>query len=198
MTPEWLWSLIVFAAVTTFTPGPNNVMVTASGANFGYRRSVPHMLGITLGFPAMVVGVGLGLAGVFQAVPWLHAALKYAGAAYLLWLAWRIARSGRAEAKARARPLTFLEAAGFQWVNGKAWMMATGALATFTTLGGDLVAEVLVIALVFGLVCYPSVSIWTACGVAIGRLLATDRALRAFNWTMAGLLVLSLAPVLLT
>lgn len=195
MNFDWLWGVVVFVAVTTFTPGPNNVMVTASGANFGYRRSIPHLLGITFGFPVMVVAIGLGLAGVFQTFPWLHVALKYVGAVYLLWLAWRIAHGGRAVASAGVRPLSFLQAAAFQWVNSKAWMMATGALAAFTTPGGDLMLEVFVIALLFGLVCYPSVSIWTVFGLAIGRWLSSDRGLRAFNWLMAALLVLSLVPV---
>jgi len=196
MSVEWLWAVSVFATAMTFTPGPNNVMLTTSGANFGYRRSIPHMLGITIGFPTMIAAVGLGLAGVFQNFPWLHEVLKYAGAAYLLWLAWHIARSGRAEnATGRARPLSFFEAAAFQWVNGKAWIAAIGALSAFTTVSGQILFQVMAIALVFGLVSYPSCSIWTAFGVAIGRLLSSDRALRTFNVSMAALLVLSIVPV---
>ncbi|MFM8614006.1 MAG: LysE family translocator, partial [Alphaproteobacteria bacterium] len=118
------WALIGFALTTSCTPGPNNAMLTASGANFGFRRAVPHMLGIILGFPAMVLAIGLGLGTVFTALPWLHLALKYVGAAYMLYLAWRIATAGRGKGAGAAKPIGFFEAAGFQWVNPKAWIMA--------------------------------------------------------------------------
>ncbi len=192
---ELLGPLVTFAVATSVTPGPNNVMITASGANFGFARSIPHMLGVGIGFMAMIVGVGLGLGQVFERVPMLHEVLRYGGAAYLLYLAWRIATATPAatEGKATARPLSFVQAALFQWVNPKGWMMAVGALSTYTTVGGDFVFETITIALVFGAIGLPSVALWALLGVGIGRLLQAPGALRAFNVTMAILLVASLA-----
>ena len=145
---ELLGPLILFAAVMSLTPGPNVIMVTASAANFGFRRAIPQMLGITLGFGLMVMAVGLGLAGLVHAEPRLHTVLKYAGAAYLLYLAWRIARAdarGSALRRAQSRS-AFFEAALFQWINPKGWVTAVGALAAYTTVGGDVLWETSVIA----------------------------------------------------
>ena len=179
-------------------------MLAASGATYGFRRTGPHMLGITFGFPAMVVAVGLGLGGVFTAVPQLHTVVKYLGAAYLLVLAWRIGTArvpdGAEPAMGGAgsgRPLTFLQAALFQWVNPKAWVMALGSVSTYTTVGGAVLAEVLVIAGVFGVVSLASTSTWALAGVGIARLLAgSARGLRAFNIAMALLLAASVIPFL--
>jgi threonine/homoserine/homoserine lactone efflux protein len=172
-------------------------MVTASAANFGFRRAIPHMLGITLGFAMLLMAVGLGLAGLIEAAPRLHALLKYAGAAYLLYLAWRIARADAGPgAAARSRPIGLLEASLFQWINPKGWVIAVGALTTYTTVGGDVVWEMAVVAGVNAATCLASVAIWAGFGAAIGRLLGTARARAAFNWSMAGLLVLSLLPVI--
>lgn len=194
---ETLLALIVFAFVTTITPGPNNVMLTASGANFGFLRTLPHMLGITFGFPVMVIAVGLGAAQLLQDSPELHRAVKVMGAAYLLWLAWHIARAGRGDTTTTARaPMGFWGAAAFQWINPKAWMMLAGALPAFTSVGGDLIGEVLMIAIVFVLACLPSCAVWCAFGVGIGKMLGSDRALRNFNWAMAGLLVASVLAML--
>lgn len=192
---DLLLPLSLFAISMSITPGPNNVMLTASGVNFGFRRTLPHMLGIAFGFPAMVLAIGLGLGGLLEAYPQIHAGLKYVGIAYLLWLAWKIATAARAEnAGAKAKPLNFLQAAGFQWVNPKAWIIAVGAIATYTTLQGDVIQEVLVIAAVFGMVTLPTVALWTLFGTAIRRLLKSDRARTLFNWSMAALLVASLVP----
>lgn len=188
--------LVLFAAVMSFTPGPNVIMVTASAANFGFRRAIPQMLGITLGFGVMIVAVGLGVAGLVQAEPRLHTVLKYAGAAYLIYLAWRIARAdARSGAAARGRPIGFFEGALFTWLNPKAWVSALGALGAYTTVGGDVVWETSVIAAVLATACFLSVAMWAGFGAVIGRFLARPRARLAFNWSMAGLLVLSLVPV---
>jgi threonine/homoserine/homoserine lactone efflux protein len=192
---ELLGPLVLFAAAVTLTPGPNVVLVTASAANFGFRRTIPQMLGITFGFGSMVLAVGLGLAGVVHAEPRLHALLKYAGAAYLLYLAWRIARADAASASARARPIGFLEATLFTWMNPKAWVSALGAAAAFTTVGGDVLRESALIAGVLAVFCLISAAVWAGFGVVIGRYLAKPSARVAFNWSMAGLLVLSLIPV---
>jgi threonine/homoserine/homoserine lactone efflux protein len=191
-----LGPLILFATVMSLTPGPNVVMVTASAANFGFRRVIPHMVGITLGFGLLVMAVGLGLAGLFQAAPRLHQALKYIGAAYLLYLAWRIARAdGGGGAIARAQPIGFLEALLFQCVNPKGWVFAVGAIATYSTIGGNAVRETSLIAAINAATCLMSVVVWAAFGAIIGRYLGTPRIRTLFNWSMAGLLVLSLLPV---
>jgi threonine/homoserine/homoserine lactone efflux protein len=192
---ELLGPLVLFAAAVTLTPGPNVVLVTASAANFGFRRTIPQMLGITFGFGTMVLATGLGLASVVQAEPRLHVLLKYAGAAYLLYLAWRIARADPAGASARARPIGFVEAMLFTWTNPKAWVSALGAAAAFTTIGGDLLWESVVIAAVLAAFCLLSAAAWAGFGTVIGRYLASPRARWAFNWSMAGLLALSLIPV---
>jgi threonine/homoserine/homoserine lactone efflux protein len=186
-------ALVAFAAVMSFTPGPNNVMVTTSGANFGLRRSWPHIFGITVGFAAMVAILGFGAAGLFLAFPQIHRALKWVGAIYLVWLAWRIATAGRAQIEGgRVRPLTFLEAAGFQWLNPKGWVFAAGALSAFTTMDGNLIGEVAMITGVIAVACMAATTTWCAFGVGIGRALKSDRALTAFNWSMAALLVASI------
>ncbi|MBX9588964.1 MAG: LysE family translocator [Hyphomonadaceae bacterium] len=191
-----LGPLVLFAAVMTLTPGPNVVLVTASGANFGFRRTIPQMLGITAGFGGMVVATGLGLAGVVHAEPRLHALLKYAGAAYLAYLAWRIARADAGSSvSARTRPIGPGEAALFTWMNPKAWVSALGALAAYTTVGGNVLWETSVIAAVLATACLISCVIWAGFGAVIGRFLANPRARLAFNWSMAGLLMLSLAPI---
>jgi threonine/homoserine/homoserine lactone efflux protein len=193
---ELLGPLVLFAAAVTLTPGPNVVLVTASAANFGFRRTIPQMIGITVGFGSMVMAIGLGLAGVVHAEPGLHALLKYAGAAYLLYLAWRIARADAASASARARPIGFIEATLFTWMNPKAWVSALGAAAAFTTVGGDVLWESALIAGVLAAFCLISAVVWAGFGTMIGRYLARPSARVAFNWSMAGLLVLSLIPVL--
>jgi len=187
----------VFGVTAIFSPGPNNVMLTASGVNFGFRRTVPHMMGINFGFALMTLAVGLGLGGVFETYPQVHMVLKYVSIAYLVYLAWKIAHAGEAAgARARAKPLTFVQAAAFQWVNPKAWAIAVGAIATFTTVGGDLLAEVVLMAVIFLAVSFPSTGAWAFFGTVIARYLHNPKRLRAFNWTMAGLLLLSLVPAL--
>ena len=188
-------ALAAFAFVSSITPGPNNLMLMASGANFGIVRTVPHMLGVAIGFVAMVVGVGVGLMRVFDAWPAAYAILRAASLAYLAWLAWRIARSARPEgAEAGARPMTFFEAAAFQWVNPKAWAMALTAITLYAPSRG--LAAVLLVALVFGAINLPSVSTWAAAGRGLRQLLDRPARLRAFNWMMAALLLASTIPML--
>ncbi|MBM2577226.1 LysE family translocator [Jannaschia sp. Os4] len=192
MTIEMLLALAGFAFVTSITPGPNNLMLMASGVNFGLRRTVPHMLGVGLGFGFMVVCVGMGLAALFDLYPPLKVALAVVAVAYLLWLAWRIANAGAPKgAEAGARPMTFLEAAAFQWVNPKAWTMALGAVSVYST--GSL-GSVVAVAAVFTAVNIPSVGSWTLLGQEMRHVLTSPARLRAFNWTMAALLVATLWP----
>ncbi len=203
MTAErlaWFLSALAFATAMSATPGPNNAMLTASGALFGLRRSVPHLLGVALGFPVMVVAVALGAGQVLRAHPWAEDALRWTGAAYMLWLAVKIARADPVPAdpgQRAARPLGFAQAALFQWVNPKAWITAISAVVTYTTGGGALLGEAAVLAAIFFVVSVPSTTLWTLVGVGAARLLRTKRALRRFSLAMAGLLVLSLAPLLL-
>ena len=188
-----LVGLVAFAFVSSITPGPNNMMLMASGANFGVRQTVPHMLGVALGFGLMVALVGIGLVTLFDQLPVLHVIIKWAGIAYLVWLAGRIATSGPPVAgAARNRPFSFLQAAAFQWVNPKAWTMALGAIAAYAP-HHDLTA-VLWVAAVFTLVNFPSVGAWAVLGQGLGGWLADPRRLRIFNYTMAGLLLASLWP----
>lgn len=194
---ELFWAILTFAFVTSVTPGPNNVMLTASGANFGLVRTIPHIIGIAVGVVVMIYCVGLGAAQLLQRYPALHEAMKLVGAAYLLWLAWAIASAGRPGEAGRqaARPMSLLQAALFQWVNPKAWIMLAGALPAFTTVGGDLIRELGVIAFAYIVTCPPSGALWCGFGMAISRLLRTDRAWAWFNGAMAALLVASIAMI---
>lgn len=196
MSLELLLAFALFALVTSITPGPNNMMLLASGVNFGIRRSLPHMLGISIGFMVMVAAVGLGLHQVFEQVPLLYSLLRYGGAAYLVYLAWKIAGSGAPDdANGEARPFTFLQAAAFQWVNPKAWVMAIGAITTYTP-QENFVTNALLIAALFALINCPSVGLWTVAGSLLRHWLSSPRVLRAFNIGMAVLLVASLYPIL--
>ena len=195
MNDPLIWALLGFALTTSITPGPNNAMLTAFGANFGFRRAVPHMLGIIVGFPAMVLAIGLGLGTVFSALPWLHLALKYVGAAYMVYLAWRIATAERGKGASTAKAISFFEAAGFQWVNPKAWIMGVGALAAYTVPDAPVWSEAARVAGAFVVTGIISSALWCGFGVAIGRLLTSDRAFRLFNYAMALALVASLIPV---
>ena len=189
--------LLAFVIVATCTPGPNNFMVMASGANWGLVRTMPHILGITLGFPVMIFAVGFGMEAVFAAVPWLDDVLKWLAFAYLLYLAWRVANAGRPNLVAGAgKPLGLLGAAAFQWVNPKAWAMVLGAMALFTTPGGDHFVEVGLVALLFGLVCVPNCVVWALFGTGIARFLENDRHRRIFNLVMAILLIASVVPAM--
>ncbi len=186
---------VLFGFVASITPGPNNLMLLASGVNFGLARTVPHMLGIAIGFSLMIVLVGLGFVQLFVLLPWLHPAMKVAGVLYMLWLAWRIANAGAVgSGKAVGRPFTFLQAAAFQWVNPKGWMMALTAIATYSD-PQHMVTGVLIVAAVFGVVGTPSIAVWAVFGVGLRRILSSPRAIRIFNVTMALLLVASLWPV---
>ncbi len=195
MSPDLFTALVGFAFVSSITPGPNNLMLLASGANFGFRRTVPHMLGISLGHLLMIVLVGLGLIRLFETYPTLHTTMKIASVAYLLYLAWKIANAAPPrEGEAGGTPMTFLQAAAFQWVNPKAWFMALTAITVYapeTTLWA-----VVLVASAFAAVNLPSVSTWTVLGVQMRRILTNPTRLRVFNWTMAALLVGSLLLIL--
>jgi len=196
MTPESFLALCGLAVATLFTPGPNNAMLAASGARFGFRASLPHLLGVALGFPAMLLIVGLTLGGLFQASPLFRETLRWAGAAILLWMAWKIATSGGIETKGgRTRPMSFAEAVGFQWVNPKGWSMAIAATSQFITPAAP-VHTAAITALVFTLLGLLSAATWVWLGKTISRWLTTPGRARAFNMTMALLIVLSTLELL--
>lgn len=188
-------ALVLFGIVMSITPGPNNVMLMTSGVNFGFWRTMPHMWGVTLGFGLMAALVGLGLAGVFAAVPVLFVVLKWVGALYLVVLAVKIARSSAIEeAGSRGRPLTFLQAAGFQWINPKAWIIVISACATYGV-PSNYAFSIMVVALVLTVTTMPSIAVWVLFGSALRRALRHPRLLRLFNYTMAALLIGSLYPI---
>ena len=190
-------ALLIFAFVASATPGPNNVMLLASGVNFGFRRTIPHMFGIAVGFAVLLLSVGFGFGAMLKIYPDLYAVLKVLGGAYLLYLSWRIAMT-RAVATGNAgkAPMTIWAAAAFQWVNPKAWMMAVTAMSLYTSPEMPYVSVVLV-ALAFVLVNFPSVSIWAGCGTALRSFLANPVKLKWFNITMGVVLALTTIPMVL-
>ncbi|MDO6584463.1 LysE family translocator [Salipiger sp. 1_MG-2023] len=196
MTMDLFLALSAFTLVTVITPGPNNLMLLASGANFGVRRTLPHMAGIAFGFPGMVLLVGLGVSRLFDLYPVLHDVLLVVSVLYMLWLAWKIAHAAPpAQGTCEARPLSFLQAAAFQWVNPKAWSMALASIALYAA-SREIGAILWVVGayVVNGLI---STTTWAVLGREIRRLLSSPTRLKLFNWTMAALLIASLLPVLM-
>jgi threonine/homoserine/homoserine lactone efflux protein len=196
MSEAMFLALATFCFVSSITPGPNNMMLLASGANFGFRRTLPHLMGVSIGFAAMVLAVGLGLGGLFTAYPALYDVLRVVGGAYMLWLAYRIATaSGLGDGGSTGRPMSFLEAVAFQWVNPKAWAISLGAITAFVS-PNEFIAGVFIVTAVFALINVPCIASWAGFGVVLRRFLDRPWTLRAFNVTMAILLVLSLYPML--
>jgi len=199
MSLDLLAALAAFALVSSITPGPNNLMLMTSGTHFGFRRTVPHLLGVTGGFVIMTIMIGLGVAGLFTAFPMSFEVLKWASVAYLLYLAWHIATapplSERSDAPELDRkPMTFFQAALFQWINPKAWTMALTAVTVYAPKTNPIMG-LTVIAVVFGAINLPAVSLWTLLGVQMRRFLSNPQIQRAFNIGAALLLVATLYPV---
>jgi threonine/homoserine/homoserine lactone efflux protein len=194
--PEQLLAFSLFTLTGAITPGPNNMIATVSGATFGFRRTLPQMLGVTVGYPLMVAALGLGLGEVFKYLPWLHGAMRYIGAAFLLYLAWKLVRANAPEAAGSVKPVGFLEAVVFQWLNPKAWSIVLGAIAAFTTpglTGSAFVWEIAVFTVVSALITFPSLTIWCLFGVAISSALKDEKKRRVVNYSLAAILVLSIA-----
>ena len=192
---ELFFAFVLFAAVMFFTPGPNNIMVMASGLLFGFRRTVPHILGVVIGFAFMVGAVGLGFGTVFIAFPVLQTILKYAGAAYLIYLAVAIARSHPTSSTVgMTKPLTFWQGAIFQWVNVKGWVAIIGTITAYAAIASFPLNIVLQV-LIFLAMGTASITIWTLFGSALRPVLTSARAVRVFNLAMAALLLASLYPV---
>ena len=199
MSTDLLAAFIAFAFVMSGTPGPNVMLVLASGVNHGFRATIPHMLGITIGFSVMLLAIGFGLGQVFAAFPALYTVLKVVSVVYLSWLAWKLASAAAIEVaagEAAGRPMTFLEGAAFQWVNPKAWAICLSVVAAYT-IPTQFLASIMTAATLFLAINLLCVAVWTAFGVALKRILQNRRWLRIFNITMALLLVASLIPLLL-
>ena len=197
MSQQLTIAFVLFAVACCFTPGPNNAMLLTSGLNYGFRRTLPHVLGVTFGYGFLVAVMGLGFGAIFSAYPTLYTALKYVGAAYLLYLAWAIAMSGGIDdqGEKRGRPMTFLGGAVFQWVNVKGLIMSIGAVTTYSAIA-PYPYNIIALSLIFTLTGFFSSASWTLFGTGLRGLLSTPRAVRIFNVTMALLLVASLYPVL--
>lgn len=182
-------AIALFALVASITPGPNNVMLWASGLNFGLRRTVPHIVGIVVGFLSLLVATSSGLGAIFQRAPWLSTTLRIVGSVYLVYLAYRVATAAETDGPSTARPLTFWEAAAFQYANPKAWLMTITAGSSFIPPDESLARSVGVLAVTFGAVLAPSILVWAGGGTVMGRLLADPRARRVVNVALALLLV---------
>jgi threonine/homoserine/homoserine lactone efflux protein len=186
---------ILFALVTSITPGPNNTMLLTSGVNFGFRRTLPHVFGISAGVVLLMLCVGFGLGEAFQRFPALYSVLEIASVAYLLYLAWKIGTSGEVKLRnGERRPMKFYEAIAFQWVNPKAWMMVLTAVTTIHV-SENFGSNVMLMAVVFYVIGLPCICLWAGFGTAMRQVLTDPKRLRIFNIAMALSLVLTLYPI---
>jgi threonine/homoserine/homoserine lactone efflux protein len=192
MSLEQVIAFVIFAVVTSITPGPNNVMLTATGANVGIRRGLPHVLGVGLGFALMIFVVAAGAGAALLENPEIMRWLRIAGIAVLFWLAWKIATAAHPGAESRAKPINFYEAVAFQWVNPKAWLICAGAVGGYLdSEGTGAIGQAAVFGLIFVLAGTPCMFVWLGFGALMQQLLRTDRALRMFNVAMALMLAAS-------
>ncbi len=192
---EYYLSVILFCLVTSITPGPNNIMLMSSGLNHGVLKTIPHISGIIVGFPLMVAALGFGLGTIFLNYPVIHQIIKIAGVSYLLFLAWKIANTSSANAgKHLKKPFTFMQAAVFQWLNPKAWVIAIGAIAAFTTVG-NFEMQVIIIVFTYLFVGTFSMGLWLLMGASLQKILHSQKQLQVFNVVMAILLVMSVIPI---
>lgn len=204
MTPEQWWGAALFMLVSSITPGPNNTMLMASGVHFGYRRTLAHLLGVQLGFGFMLIAVGLGLHTVLSQFPAFYDVVRFAGAAYMVWMAWSLA-SARPQFQEQAaieqsvqnelKPLGFWGAVLFQWVNPKAWVMAVTIMSAYVPPGAGLL-QIAPLGLMFAVLGFPCSSVWVGFGSALRSYLQEAFRMRVFNCTMAAALLLSLYPML--
>jgi threonine/homoserine/homoserine lactone efflux protein len=197
MTYDLFIALFIFGGIAAFTPGPNNTMLLATGINFGLRRAWPHIMGVCIGFPLMIACIGFGLGKIFKIYPWIYVALKYAGAAYMIWLAWKIAVSKPSadDGIAKGEPVTFLQACAFQWVNPKAWIMGVTALSAYTV-AAQYTVGVLAVVGTFVFMGFTSALTWVLFGAGLKHVLNDVRYYRYINWGLAAALVASLIPML--
>lgn len=197
MPLELILAFLGFAFASSVTPGPNNMMLVASGVNFGLKRTLWHIAGINIGFPVMLLLSGLGLGQVFARYPVIYSILKVVGVLYMLWLAWKVANSGPVgEGREVRKPMTFWQAAAFQWVNPKAWAMVVGAIAAYTV-PENYTSSLLIITVVYALTGTPGSFVWAAFGAGMRKFLRDPTKVRWFNFGMALLLVASLYPAVM-
>jgi threonine/homoserine/homoserine lactone efflux protein len=198
MPLELFLAQVVFASVMAFTPGPNNVLLAASGVNFGFMRTMPHIWGVTVGFDVLLIAGAVGVGFLFHAFPALHTVIKIGGAIYMLYLAWKVATAhqGGAEDEAPAKPFTFMQAAAFQWINPKALIAVIGGIALYVRPGHEWI-DFPVMLVVMTVATIGAVSLWTGFGVALRRFLRDPKRARIFNISMALLLVVSIVPMVL-
>lgn len=195
---EFYLTVLIFCFAAAGAPGPNAIMLVASGLNHGVRNSLPHYFGISLGFPLMVAVIGFGLGAVFTRYPIIHQVIKYLGISYLLFLAWKIANTKNARIHSSAKnPLTFFQAAAFQWVNPKAWVIAIGAIATFTD-GNNMQLQITFITIAYLMACFLCMGLWLILGASLQRLIHKPKQFQRFNFLMAALLVISVIPMIFT
>lgn len=198
-TIAMLISIATFTLSTCITPGPNNIMLLSSGLTFGYKRTMPHMAGIVIGFPLMILLVGIGLGIVFEKFPILLSILKVIGILYLFWMAYKIATNKTTveiKENDESKPFTFLQSALFQWVNPKAWIMGITAISIFVTSQEHSLFQVLILSLIFMLSGVVSTNLWTSGGVVLKKFIKDESHVRKFNILMAFLLLLSVIPVI--
>jgi threonine/homoserine/homoserine lactone efflux protein len=194
---ELYLAVFIFGLSAGITPGPNNIMLMTSGMNFGIQKSIPHVLGVTFGFPIMVILIGLGFSIVFEQYPILHEIIKVLGVVYLLYLSWLIASASPDTLEGeKSKPFTFFQAALFQWVNPKAWVVATSSISAYTVLNDNIYWQILMIAGVFFFAALFTASTWLVFGKGIKQILQSAKQQRAFNIAMALLLVASVLPVI--
>ncbi len=197
MTYDLFIGLVVFAAIAAFTPGPNNTMLMASGINFGFRRTMPLIMGVMVGFPFMIGCIGLGLGKIFEIYPIIYTVMKYVGAGYMLWLAWKIATEKPAGdgVKDVGQPISFFQACALQWVNPKAWVMAVTSLSAYTMASSYYVGVgfVVAVAAVMGI---GSATTWAMFGVGLKHILNDVRYFRIINVALGLSLAASLVPML--
>ncbi|MEY4296061.1 MAG: hypothetical protein RLY82_1749 [Pseudomonadota bacterium] len=202
MTFDFLLAIFLFCFASCATPGPNNLMLLASGVNFGFKRTLPHMMGINFGFGVMVFLVGLGLAKLFDVYPALHAVMKWGSIAFMLYLSWKIATATAPQANTDkasevSQPMRWWQAAMFQWINPKGWVMGLSAISAYVPEqnGSASMPHLTILAIMFVVVNIPVGMVWTLFGVRLRTWLADDTHRRWFNYGMAGTLVLSLMPM---
>lgn len=196
MNIEIIMALTLFAFASSISPGPNNLMLMSSGVNFGFRRTLPHMLGVGLGFTLMVALVGIGIMQVFDLYPSSYLILKWCSVVYLVYLSYKVATASAPENKEsnKSKPFSFIQAVLFQWVNPKAWTMALTSIGIYAPQRD--ISSVIFVALIFGAVNLPSISVWVVIGQKLQKILSSVKRLRLFNAVMAALLLASLYPVL--
>ncbi len=190
-------SFTLFAFVSAFTPGPNNMMLASSGANFGFRASLPHISGVSAGFTSLLIAAGFGLAELFAIFPELYNILKVISFFFLVYLALKIGTAGRAQARHHDQPIGFWQAAMFQLVNPKGVSVIISSVTAYTSSANAVVSEVFILFVVFSFVTIGSTCTWTLFGMIIGQILNTEKKLRLFNCIMAALLFASLLPAFL-